>query len=78
MFYALTLAAGDINENLYISEALQGLIEYPVLIFCWNILNRKWYVKSGKRIILKMLIQQRCMTINSAVPADFKKDFFVF
>jgi len=43
--YALILAAGEFSENLYLSEALPTLFEYPTLIFLWVVLGKPWWVK---------------------------------
>ena len=44
LYYVLILAAGDLDENVYVSEALSGLIDFPShMLYPW-ILNRKWYV----------------------------------
>nr|CAB3266142.1 solute carrier family 22 member 15-like [Phallusia mammillata] len=49
IYYALALAASDISENLYLSEGLQGLAEFPALLFCLITINRTW---CGRRRLL--------------------------
>uniref|UniRef100_H2YQZ9 Major facilitator superfamily (MFS) profile domain-containing protein n=1 Tax=Ciona savignyi TaxID=51511 RepID=H2YQZ9_CIOSA len=42
VYYGLTLAAGDIGDNPYVSEVLSGLVELPTLLLTGYILDRKW------------------------------------
>nr|CAB3266136.1 solute carrier family 22 member 15-like [Phallusia mammillata] len=54
IYYALALAASDISKNLYLSEGLQGLVEFPALLFCLLTINRMWCGR--KRLLVTCFI----------------------
>ncbi|XP_074662701.1 solute carrier family 22 member 15-like isoform X2 [Tubulanus polymorphus] len=49
VYYGLTMSAGNLGSNMYISVGLSGLVEVPSYLFCIGLLNRV-----GRKLIICM------------------------
>nr|CAB3266137.1 solute carrier family 22 member 15-like [Phallusia mammillata] len=66
VYFAMSLAAGDIGSNIYVSVALSGLIEIPSTFVCTALLEKRGFGRKGTTAVFMIVTSVACFSVVQA------------